>query len=180
MPDSVSQNDCAQFDRNTPSFDSQSLRDTLGCFATGVVVATTVGDKGAPVGLTINSFSSVSLEPPLILWSIALTAPSLEAFRSHPTFCINILSEQQKSLCMQFAKPAEDKFNGVSWRVGLGGAPIIENAHAVLQCETYERYAGGDHEIYLGKVVQIDHADKKPLIFHRGQFLALPDELPAD
>jgi len=144
-----------------------------------VVVAATVGDEGAPVGLTINSFSSVSLEPPLILWSIALNAPSLGAFRTHPTFTINVLSEQQKSLCMQFAKPAEDKFKGVDWRAGLDGAPIINDAHAVLQCETYERYAGGDHEIFLGKVVQIEHTDKKPLIFHRGQFLELPDNSAA-
>jgi len=155
------------------NFDNTLLRQTLGCFPTGVVVAATCGDHNAPVGLTINSFSSVSLDPPLILWSIALNAPSIGAFRKHKGFTINILSEEQKSVCMQFAQPATDKFRGIDWHPGYEGAPIINNALAVLQCETYRRYEGGDHEIYLGKVIKINFTEQKPLVFHRGQFVEL-------
>ncbi len=155
--------------------DTKLLRETLGCFATGVIVVATRGDQGAPVGLTINSFSSVSLDPPLVLWNLALSAPSLGAFRSHPAFTINVLSEEQKSLGLQFATPSDDKFNGVDWYAGYEGAPIIRNSHAVLQCRTYRRHEGGDHEIYIGEVVQIEHSDRKPLIFHRGQFMELSD-----
>ncbi len=161
--------------QNSMNFDASSLRETLSHFPTGVVVAATCGDGGAPVGLTISSFNSVSLEPPLILWSLALTAPSLSAFRAHDSFSINILSSEQQALCMQFAKPSEDKFSGVDWRPGHGGAPVIQNALAVLECQVYRRYEGGDHEIYVGEVIQIDSTDRKPLVFHRGQFVELAD-----
>ncbi len=161
---------------DSASFDSAMFRETLGCFATGVVVAATRGDKNAPVGLTINSFTSVSLDPPLILWSIALSAPSLSAFREHSAFTINILSKEQQSLCMQFAKPSDNKFKGVDWRPGYQEAPIICDALAVLQCKTYRRYEGGDHEIFVGEVIKMDFTDRKPLVFHRGQFVELADE----
>lgn len=157
------------------NFDASSLRDALSCFPTGVVVAATCGNQGLPVGLTINSFNSVSLEPPLILWSIALTAPSLSAFRTHPSFSINILSSDQQDLCMQFARSSDNKFSDVDWRPGYGGAPVIKDALAVLECRTYRRYEGGDHEIYVGEVMQIDSSDRKPLVFHRGRFVDLAE-----
>jgi len=160
---------------NRPNIDSALLRQTLGCYPTGVVVAATRGDADAPVGLTINSFSSVSLDPPLVLWSIALNAPSLGAFRAHPGFTLNILSKEQESLGMQFARSSENKFEGVDWHPGYEGTPIISNALAVLQCRTYRRYEGGDHEIYVGEVMKIDFTDKKPLVFHRGQFVELAE-----
>jgi len=159
-----------------PDINSTLLREALGCFPTGVVVATTLGDGGAPVGLTVNSFSSVSLDPPLILWSLALSAPSLGAFRKHPGFTINILSEEQHALCMQFSKPSDNKFEGIDWHTGYEGTPIIDNALAVLQCKTYRRFAGGDHEIFLGEVRKIDFTDKKPLVFHRGSFVELAEK----
>jgi len=155
---------------NRPRIDNQTLRQALGCFTTGVAVVTTLGDNNAPVGLTVNSFSSVSLDPPLILWSIGLNAPSLGAFREHPTFVVNILSAEQQALCQQFAQPAEDKFNGIDWEHGLNGAPVLANSLAVLQCRSYERYPGGDHEIQLGEVMTLEYHDKEPLVFHRGQF----------
>jgi len=126
---------------NRPRIDNQTLRQALGCFTTGVAVVTTLGDNNAPVGLTVNSFSSVSLDPPLILWSIGLNAPSLG-----------------------------DKFNGIDWEHGLNGAPVLANSLAVLQCRSYERYPGGDHEIQLGEVMTLEYHDKEPLVFHRGQF----------
>lgn len=158
---------------NRPDFNSELLRKALGCFPTGVVVVTTLGDNDAPVGMTVNSFSSVSLDPPLILWSIALSAPSLGAFRKHTGFIINVLSEEQQELALQFARPSENKFEGVEWHPGYAGTPILDNAMAVLQCRTYQRYAGGDHEIYLGEVQKINFNEQQPLAFHRGQFVKL-------
>lgn len=157
-------------DLSVESIDPLALRDVLGQFATGVTIITTIGDNGAPVGLAANSFSSVSLDPPLILWSLSLKAPSLTAFRSHSSFAINILCDQSKDLALNFSRPSEDKFAGVNWRTGLNGIPVLAQASAVLECETVDRFAGGDHEIYLGRVCRISKDDKNPLLFHKGQF----------
>ncbi len=157
------------------NFNADLFRKTLGCFPTGVVVVTTCGDGGAPVGVTISSFNSVSLDPPLVLWSLALDAPSLSAFRQHSSFAINILSAEQKSLCMQFSKPSEDKFRNVSWTPGLDGVPVLCDTLAVLECHNYRRYEGGDHEIFLGEVLRIGSNKKMPLVYHRGQFAELID-----
>lgn len=156
-----------------PQIDTALFRKTLGSFPTGVVAATTLGDDNKPVGLTINSFSSVSLDPPLILWSIALNAPSLSAFRKRSSFIINILSEDQKALCKQLATPSDNKFKDVAWRPGYDNAPIIDNALAVIECSVYRRYEGGDHEIILGEVVNLELSDRNPLVYHRGQFTEL-------
>ncbi|MGI9388079.1 MAG: flavin reductase family protein [Methyloligellaceae bacterium] len=154
-----------------------ALRRVLGCFATGVAVATTVGEKGAPVGLTVNSFNSVSLSPPLILWTISLSAPSRRAFCAHPAFAINILSNEQRDLCAQFSRPSDNKFAGVAYKAGFEGVPILTNSLATLECRIYRRDHGGDHQIYLGEVINLAASDKAPLIVHRGQFaelMALP------
>ncbi|MBA4789811.1 MAG: flavin reductase family protein [Pseudomonadota bacterium] len=146
------------------------LRDVLGSFTTGVVVVTTQGDGGRPVGLTINSFNSVSLDPPLILWSLALKAPSLGAFRSSGSFVINILGEHQEDVGRRFATPAPDKFSGVAWEAGLTGAPVLADTAAHLECRVYARYPGGDHEIYVGEVVALQDRGHAPLVYHRGAF----------
>lgn len=156
-------------DRPMHLTDANELRNTLGCFTTGVVVATTVGDGGMPVGLTINSFNSVSLDPPLILWSLSLAAPSLSAFRAHSTFAINILSIDQADLCLRFAKSAENKFKDVSWTAGMNGIPLISNALGWLECEVWRRHDGGDHEIIIGEVMGLGSTDKLPLVYHRGR-----------
>lgn len=179
---------CANANRMTSVFDfcgadvssaaigSRELRDVLGCFATGVSVVTTRGEGGAPVGLTINSFNSVSLDPPLVLWSLALTAPSLSAFRAHRAFAVNILSETQAGLARKFARPASDKFAGVDWKPGYADVPLIAGAAARLECRTWRRYEGGDHEIIIGEVIAVAATDRAPLIFHRGRFVRA-DEL---
>ena len=149
------------------------LRTVLGSFTTGVVVVTTLGEQGRPVGLTINSFNSVSLEPPLILWSLSLKAPSLEAFRTHPHFVINILSEHQESIGRQFARPSADKFAGIEYTRGITDVPILAGAAAHLECRTYARYPGGDHEIYLGEVTALQDHGHEPLVYHRGSFRRL-------
>ncbi len=158
---------------SSPTIDGTCLREALGHFATGVAVVTTVGDGGAPVGLTVNSFNSVSMSPPLILWSLARTAPSFQAFRNHQSFAINILAKDQRELCLQFARSHDNKFRDVSHRPGFDDVPLIDGATAQLECRTYRRYDGGDHEIYLGEVVGITTFDKHPLVFHRGQFRLL-------
>jgi len=151
-------------------FDNRALRDVLSCFATGVTVVTTIGEDGAPMGLVVNSFSSVSLDPPLILWSIGLGAPSLPAFRRHPGFAINIMGADDKEKTLQFAQPSDDKFKDVAWRAGRHGVPVLDDAIATLECGMHQRMACGDHEIIIGKVVQIARNDGRPLLFHRGQF----------
>ncbi len=159
------------------SFDQTELRRVFGQFATGVTVVTTRGDGGAPVGLAANSFSSVSLDPPLVLWSIGLKTPSLSAFRQHSSFAINILCDQSKSLAQQFATPSEDKFAGIEWQPGLNGVPLLDAAATVIQCATQARIPGGDHEIYLGRVVDFCNTGKPPLVFHAGNFATLGDRI---
>ncbi len=148
--------------------EARHFRDVLGSFTTGVVVVTTVGDDGRPIGLTVNSFNSVSLDPPLILWSLALKSPSLRAFRTHEYFAINILAEDQEPLCRQFAKPAADKFSDIQFDTGLTGVPVLHSTAAHLECRTYARYPGGDHEIYVGEVKAVQDHGASPLVFYRG------------
>ncbi|MDE1569428.1 flavin reductase family protein [Aquabacter sp. L1I39] len=149
------------------------FRDVLGAFATGVVVVTTNGSGGRPVGLTINSFNSVSLDPPLILWSLALKAPSLPAFQASNVFNINILAEHQEALGRRFATPAENKFADVDHAPGLNGAPVLADTAAHMECRVYARYPGGDHEIYVGEVTALQDRGHAPLVYHRGGFRRL-------
>ena len=153
--------------------DPRVFRDVLGTFATGVVIVTTRGPADEPVGLTVSSFNSVSLDPPLILWSLALKAPSLVAFRAHDHFAINILAASQLELCKTFGRSTADKFAGVSFLYGVTGAPLLDGAAAHLECRTYARYPGGDHEIYVGEVVAMEGFLHEPLLFHAGAFRKL-------
>lgn len=159
------------------TLDARKLRDVLGCFATGVTVVTTLGDNGAPVGLVVNSFSSVSLDPPQILWSISLKTPSHAAFVTHPGFAVNVMGASSKDATLRFAAPSRDKFEGVDWTPGVHGVPVLTNAVATLECETEKRIVSGDHEIFIGRVVQVDASDGAPLIFHRGTFAELGQSL---
>ena len=153
------------------------LRDVLGCFATGVCVVTTVGDEGRPVGMTINSFSSVSLDPPLILWSIGLNTPSRGAFNSHGCFAINIMGAKAKDTTMNFARPSDNKFDGIDWTPGLRGIPVLSEAMAVLECKVEDQIISGDHEIFIGRVLRLDQSDGEPLVFHKGKFAALGPQI---
>lgn len=157
-------------DMSIEDFDPMTFRDVLGRFATGVTVITTVGDNHAPVGLAANSFASVSLEPPLVLWSIGLNTPSLSAFRGHNAFAINIMCDQSKDLALNFARPSDNKFAGIDWIEGLDGVPVLTEAAAVLECTVENRIPAGDHEIYLGRVCRFRKTEKAPLLFHGGQF----------
>ena len=153
--------------------DAAAFRAALGCFPTGVAVVTTLSPEGAPLGLTISSFNSVSMEPPLVLWSIGLKNGSLPAFRAAGGFAINVLTARQTELPRIFSTPVADRFAEVDWRPGLGGLPVLEGAAAVFECRTWARHDGGDHEIFLGEVLRIESGDAVPLVFGKGRLVPL-------
>jgi flavin reductase (DIM6/NTAB) family NADH-FMN oxidoreductase RutF len=150
--------------------DPALYRDVMGAFPTGVTVMTLGRHDGFRLGVTASSFNTVSLDPPMILWSLALRAPSLEQFRANDLFAVNILSADQAEIARQFARPAEDKFAGVAVEPGTTGLPLIAGAAAQIECRVAARYPGGDHEIMLGEVLTLRRADAPPLVFQRGAF----------
>lgn len=150
--------------------DPATFRQALGRFVTGVTVITTRAPDGRTAGVTVSSFNTLSLDPPLILFSLALKAPSLAVFRAAERFAVNILAEGQETVALQFARPSEDKFAGVALVDGLGGVPLIDGAVAHLECLVAERYPGGDHEIVIGRLQRTHAAEKAPLVYHRGRF----------
>jgi flavin reductase (DIM6/NTAB) family NADH-FMN oxidoreductase RutF len=150
--------------------DPREFRNALGTYATGVTIITAAGADGKPVGLTCNSFASVSLNPPLVLWSLVLYSTSLNAFQNATHFTVNVLGVTQQALASKFAKSSEDKFVGVDWKPGLGGAPILAESIANFQCRSVNRYYGGDHVIFLGAVEAYSYNRKEPLLFARGGF----------
>lgn len=152
------------------SLDVRELRNLLGQFATGVTVVTTRTADGRNIGMTANSFSSVSLEPPLVLWSLARTAPSLNDFLQASHFAINVLGADQHGLSGQFARPASDKFAGVSFSHGKAGMPVLDDVAAVLVCRNVTQYEGGDHLIFLGEIEQCRYSGVEPLVFHAGRY----------
>ena len=152
------------------ALDSRALRDALGRFATGVTVVTCVDADGAPAGLTVNSFGSLSLEPPLVLWSLRSASPSLPAFAGATHFVVNVLAEAQVELSRRFASRLGDKFAEVAWAPGLGGAPILEGCVAAFECETVARQTWGDHELFIGQVHRFEQAALAPLLFQAGRY----------
>ena len=146
------------------------IRSAFSCFATGVAVATTVGIGGRPVGITVSSFNSVSIDPPLLLWSIAHDTTSFEAFSQTAHFAVHILGEHQRQLSDRFATRCENKFADIDWGKGLNGDPILPDFSACFECSTEHRYQGGDHMIIVGRVLRFDDRDLAPLIFHRSEF----------
>jgi flavin reductase (DIM6/NTAB) family NADH-FMN oxidoreductase RutF len=145
------------------------LRDALGAYPTGVTIVTTRGADGRPVGLTVNSFASLSLEPPLLLWSLANRSPSLRAFRSAGHFAVNVLGADQAALARRFADPAVvDKFDGVA--LAAGPAPVIDGALAWFVCAARDAIETGDHTLFIGRVETHVAHDGQALLFHRGRF----------
>ena len=165
--------------REPAAFDQKEFRNALGTFPTGVAIITTVDHAGEPVGLTCNSFSSVSLEPPLVSWSLRKASKSIEIFRHTPSFTINILAGDQNELSGRFASSKiTDKFTGVSWRPGHGGAPVIGNCLASFECSTFAVHDAGDHLVFIGQVQQFDHGrPEDPLVFYKGAYVMLTQSL---
>jgi flavin reductase (DIM6/NTAB) family NADH-FMN oxidoreductase RutF len=159
--------------REAAQHDARDFRSALGCFPTGVCLITTVAPDGGRVGLTANSFSSVSLDPPMVLWSLARTASSASVFRDAEYFTINVLAAGDHELSSHFAKSGEDKFAKYPQRfiAGLAGVPLLQGAAATFECHSRHRYYGGDHIIVIGVVERYAYdAARAPLLFHRGRY----------
>ena len=150
--------------------DARAFRDALGQFATGVAIVTACGEGGERVGATVSSFNSVSLNPPLVLWSLDKNARSRTAFESSTHFAVHILTLEQRELAQLFARRGAEKFAGLQCRQGLGGVPLLEQCAACFECETRHRYDGGDHLIFVGEVLQFERLAGSPLLFHGGAF----------
>jgi 3-hydroxy-9,10-secoandrosta-1,3,5(10)-triene-9,17-dione monooxygenase reductase component len=155
---------------STPAFDTSQFRQALGAFATGVTIVTTRDSAGNDIGLTANSFNSVSLSPPLVLWSLSRNARSHAAFVECEYFAVHILAADQEALSARFAAAGTDKFGTLTLARGVGGVPLLESCAARFVCRRAYRYEGGDHEIFVGEVVEFEHFPKPPLIFQRGQY----------
>lgn len=153
--------------------DSRSFRKALGCFATGVTVVTTLNPQSkAPVGVTVSAFSSLSLEPPLVLFCLGTMTSSLEAFRGFGHFAINVLSEHQRDLSIRFASRSDDKWIGMPFDTWNSGVPILKGCLANLECTVEDVRDGGDHVIFIGRVDRIRHQEGgSPLIYFRGSYV---------
>jgi len=153
--------------------DPRELRNALGRFATGVCVVTTRTAAGHAVGLTVNSFSSVSLDPPLVAWCLGRKAPSLSAFSQADYFAVHVMAADQHALSMHFARPAQDKFAAVKgeFEAGIGEIPVLKNPLARFECRKASVVEGGDHLIFIGRVERFLYSDRPPLLFHAGRFL---------
>ncbi len=148
----------------------REFRDALGQFATGVTVITTRRGDGAPVGMTASSFNSVSLDPPMVLWSVAKASSKCAAFEAADAFAVNVLADDQVALSRRFARGGEAQFEGAEWREGLDGLPLLEGCAANFQCRKVYQYEGGDHLIIVGEVRDFLAVDRRALVFHRGQY----------
>lgn len=150
--------------------DTTDLRRALGRFGTGVTIVSTLDAQGVLVGVTANSFSSVSLDPPIVLWSLRRASPSLAAFDAIGRFVINVLALEQVELSRRFASPVADKFAGVGHTPGLAGLPVVEGCAAVFECRTVQRLEVGDHILFLGLVEAYGHQAGPTLLYCQGQY----------
>ena len=146
------------------------MRDVLGHFVSGIVVVTAAGNEG-PLGFTCQSFTSLSLDPPLILFCVAHTSSTWPRIEEAGTFAVNILGEDHEELSNLFAKKGADRFSQTPWRVGVSGAPVLEDAIAYLDCRFEAEYPGGDHKIIVGRVLDLDMREgSRPLLFYKGGY----------
>ncbi|MGU7781660.1 flavin reductase family protein [Burkholderia sp. PU8-34] len=160
-----------------PNFDVAAFRQALGQFATGVTVITTRAPSGQLLGITASSFNSVSLDPPLVLWSLAHKSASMPVFRSNSHYVINVLAASQLDLCKRFSTFKGDRFEGIAHAAGNSGMPVLDGAIAWFECHNRSRYDEGDHVIFVGEVercgVHPDAGTAAPLVFHGGAFHGL-------
>lgn len=163
------------------SVDQRSFRKALGCFATGVTVVTTSHpETQAPIGVTVSAFSSLSLEPPLVLFCLGNKTSSLDAFKATGRFVINVLAESQRDLSIRFASRSEDKWAGMRWDEGLGGLPLLPGCIATLECKLVNTVEGGDHMIFIGQVERLSHQEGgAPLVYFRGAYVDYGPPPPA-
>jgi 3-hydroxy-9,10-secoandrosta-1,3,5(10)-triene-9,17-dione monooxygenase reductase component len=150
--------------------DARAFRAALGEFVTGVTIITTCDAAGVPAGFTANSFNSVSLDPPLVLFSLSLDSASLDAFRQASWWAVHVLAADQEALSNRFAQRDADKFAGVEYARGPGGIPLLDGFAARFICHSAFEYEGGDHAIFLGEVREFVQAGRAPLIYHKGRY----------
>jgi flavin reductase (DIM6/NTAB) family NADH-FMN oxidoreductase RutF len=156
------------------SFDCRAFRDTLGSFATGVTVVTARAANGEPIGLTVSSFNAVSLDPPLILWSLSRTSPNLDAFLNASHYSVNVLAVDQQAISDRFAGRSGERFAGLVLREGLNDVPLIEGCCSWFECSNETQYVGGDHLIFVGSVIRFAQGETQaPLVFHGGAYRKL-------
>ena len=159
-----------EFASDNSQIDPRDFRNALGTYGTGVTIITATASDGKPYGITCNSFASVSLNPPLVLWSLGVYSSSLTVFQNATHFTVHVLDTSQQALANKFAKSSEDKFADVEWAPGLGNAPVLAESVASFQCRSVNRYYGGDHVIFLGAVEAYAYSAKEPLLFARGTY----------
>jgi flavin reductase (DIM6/NTAB) family NADH-FMN oxidoreductase RutF len=153
-----------------PAFTDREFRDSLAQFATGVTVICAPGADGRFVGFTANSFNSVSLDPPLIVWSLNRRATNLTAFEHAERYAINVLAQDQVDLARRFSRPHADRFAGVDYRLGTAGAPLIRGCVAWFECRHYARHRAGDHVVFIGEVETCARRKGAALVFHHGRY----------
>lgn len=159
------------------AINQREFRNSLGNFVTGVTVVTAMTDDGERVGMTVSSFNSVSLDPPLVLFSVDRNALSLAAFQKAKGFAVNVLGEHQHELSNRFARKAEDKWSGVDHTIGETGCPLLPEAVAWFECQPYAQYDGGDHIIFVCRVLKFDvDPAGRPLVFYKGKYCNLVPE----
>ncbi|WP_394730661.1 flavin reductase family protein [Altererythrobacter sp. GH1-8] len=149
---------------------ARAFRKALGAFATGVTIVTTRDANGEPIGVTASSFNSVSLDPPLVLWSLAKSSLSRQAFSDSGYFAVHVLAEGQEHMADRFARSGEDKFAGLDWDHCERGSPLFNDFAARFECQLVHEYDGGDHVILVGEVNRFDTKDHPPLLYHGGSY----------
>lgn len=155
--------------------DAREFRNALGDFATGVAIITALNGVGKPIGLTANSFASVSLDPPLVLWSVDRTSPLFDGFVRATHYAVHVLREDEQELARQFSDDEIDKFANVSCDSGVAGLPLLEHYSALFQCEVRSRHEEGDHVILVGRVISVLKQAARPLVFHAGTYKRVQD-----
>ncbi len=155
---------------NAPAFDERQLRDALAQFATGVTIVCARAPERRYVGFTANSFNSVSLDPPLILWSLSRRSGSLAAFEGAERYAVNVLSASQADLARRFSRPHTDRFAGVAFRLGWSDAPLVDGCVAWFECRHHAQHRAGDHVVFIGEVVTVERARGRGLVFQHGHF----------
>lgn len=164
----------ARADAEGAVVDPRGFRTALGSFATGVTVVTGLSREGGPLGVTVNSFTSLSLDPSLVLWSLAAQSSIFAAFCEASHFAVHVLAEGQEALCRRFARSGIDRFAGLALEEGIDGTPLLPGVAAVFECRNLHRYWGGDHAIFIGRVDRFDHwPERPPLVFHDGRLKRL-------
>lgn len=154
-------------------FNTREFRDALGGFATGVAVVTTKLENQSAIGLTINSFASLSLDPPLVLWSIDRRSDTLRTFEKSEHFTVNVLTSEQQEIAGHCSKPGDHAVTGFAHEIGDNDIPFLSNAKAVFECDVFDRVDGGDHIIMVGKVRHFSNTDAAPLLYYQGQYASL-------